>query len=284
MDINDEEDENELEWMFPYEEVDPLNPPPPSFDSKPEDVIEVEDTVEHEDETVPASVHELGESSTTTFLLADCNRLLPSLMRRDIDSLFGQIASFLRRLCGHEMAHALVKKKGKAKDEYYGKLIVDLGNEVRSSVEEGTPAMENLVTKLGNAEESAKWELCLKKDRMRLSMFRLKMRRVHLLSHGDPLVTLSSLVSLVVSLLSCCSLGRWFEKIEITFRINECAKDKKVKFVADILRGPALTWWDSKVAILGLDVANYMGWIEMRKLMTTKFCPAEELQRMENEL
>ncbi|GJS15377.1 hypothetical protein Tco_1173101 [Tanacetum coccineum] len=44
---------------------------------------------------------------------------------------------------------------GKAKDEYYGKLILDLGNEVRSSVEEGTAAMENLVKKLGNAEEKA---------------------------------------------------------------------------------------------------------------------------------
>ncbi|GJX30043.1 putative reverse transcriptase domain-containing protein [Tanacetum coccineum] len=42
--------------------------------------------------------------------------------------------------------------------------------------------------------------------------------------------------------------------------------------------------WNSKVAILGLDVANQMGWTEMKKLMTTKFCPAEELQRIENEL
>ncbi|GJZ64647.1 hypothetical protein Tco_0621068 [Tanacetum coccineum] len=46
-----------------------------------------------------------------------------------------------------------VKKKGKSKDEYYGKLILDLGNEVRSSVEQGTIAMEKLVEKLGNAEE-----------------------------------------------------------------------------------------------------------------------------------
>ncbi|GKD24821.1 hypothetical protein Tco_1231035 [Tanacetum coccineum] len=65
------------------------------------------------------------------------------------------MASFSRRLCGHETAHALVKKKGKAKDEYYGKLILDLGNEIRSSVEEGMATIENLVRKLGNAEEKA---------------------------------------------------------------------------------------------------------------------------------
>ncbi|GKG32713.1 hypothetical protein Tco_0430223, partial [Tanacetum coccineum] len=75
-------------------EVEPLNPLPPIFDSEREDVIKVEDPIESEDETVPASVH--------------------------------------------KTAHALVKKNGKAKDEYYGKLILDLGNEVRSSVEQGT--------------------------------------------------------------------------------------------------------------------------------------------------
>ncbi|GJX01166.1 hypothetical protein Tco_0185079 [Tanacetum coccineum] len=56
-------------------------------------------------------------------------------------------------LAVYETAHALVEKKGKAKDEYYGKLILDLGNEVRSSVEQGTDAMEKLVEKLGNAED-----------------------------------------------------------------------------------------------------------------------------------
>ncbi|GJZ78786.1 putative reverse transcriptase domain-containing protein, partial [Tanacetum coccineum] len=79
-------------------------------------------------------------------------------------------------------------------------------------------------------------------------------------------------------------LRRWFEKTEMTFGIRECAKDKKVKFVAATLRGPALTWWNSKVTILGLDVANQIGWTEMKKLMTMEFCPTEELQRMENEL
>ncbi|GJV69507.1 putative reverse transcriptase domain-containing protein [Tanacetum coccineum] len=79
-------------------------------------------------------------------------------------------------------------------------------------------------------------------------------------------------------------LRRWFEKTEMTFRISECAKDKKVKFAAAILQGPALTWWNSKVAILGLDVANQIRWTKMKKLMTTEFCPTKELQRMKNEL
>ncbi|GKG53585.1 hypothetical protein Tco_0554985, partial [Tanacetum coccineum] len=40
---------------------------------------------------------------------------------------------------------ASVHEEGKAKIEYYDKLILDLGNEVRSSVEQGTAIMEKLV-------------------------------------------------------------------------------------------------------------------------------------------
>ncbi|GKD05393.1 hypothetical protein Tco_1180367, partial [Tanacetum coccineum] len=90
----------------------------------------------------------VSESSTAPFLHEDSDGLLLGLMRRDINSLFGQMASLSRRLCGHETAHALVENKGKAKDKYYGKLILDLGNEVRSSMEEGTAAMEKLVERL----------------------------------------------------------------------------------------------------------------------------------------
>ncbi|GKD05846.1 hypothetical protein Tco_1180820, partial [Tanacetum coccineum] len=117
MEVDIGEEENEPELTFPYEEVDPLNPPPPASNSDSEDVVEVEDMVEPEDETVLASVHEVGELSTATFLREDDDSLLPGFMRRDINSLFGQIASLSRRVCGRKMAHALVKKKGKPKDK-----------------------------------------------------------------------------------------------------------------------------------------------------------------------
>nr|GEU96101.1 putative reverse transcriptase domain-containing protein [Tanacetum cinerariifolium] len=57
MDIDIEEDKNEPALTYPYEEVDPLNPPPPASESKIDDEIKVENPIEHEDETVPASVH-----------------------------------------------------------------------------------------------------------------------------------------------------------------------------------------------------------------------------------
>ncbi|GKE35584.1 hypothetical protein Tco_1454906, partial [Tanacetum coccineum] len=153
MEADIKEDENEPELTYPYEEMDPLNPPPPASESEPDDEIEVKDAVESEDETVPASIHEVGESSTAPFLREDSDGLLHGLIRRDINSLFGRMASLSRRFYGRETTHALVEKKGKSKDKYYGKLILDLGNEVRSSVEQGTVAMEKLVERLGNTED-----------------------------------------------------------------------------------------------------------------------------------
>ncbi|GKC86719.1 putative reverse transcriptase domain-containing protein [Tanacetum coccineum] len=79
-------------------------------------------------------------------------------------------------------------------------------------------------------------------------------------------------------------LRRWFEKTKSVFKINECAEGKKVKFAAATLEGPTLTWWKTKVAIMGLETVNQMPWTEMKQLMTTKFCPIEEVQRMEHEL
>nr|GEV24260.1 hypothetical protein [Tanacetum cinerariifolium] len=91
------------------------------------------------------------EDELKSLKLRDTN--IAAYTQRDINSLFGRTASLSRRLCSRETAHALVKKKRKSKDKYYGKLILDLGNEVRSSVEQGTNAMEKLVEKLGNVED-----------------------------------------------------------------------------------------------------------------------------------
>ncbi|GKE66469.1 hypothetical protein Tco_1520630 [Tanacetum coccineum] len=133
MEIDIEEDENDPELTYPYEEVDPLNPPPPASESEPGNEIEVENPIEHEDETVPVNVY--------------------------------------------ETAHALVEKKGEAKDKFYGKLILDLGNEVHSSVEQRTAATEKLVEKLGNVKEKAKCKKLKKElEEAKLSNIFLRMQ------------------------------------------------------------------------------------------------------------
>ncbi|GKB07987.1 retrovirus-related pol polyprotein from transposon TNT 1-94 [Tanacetum coccineum] len=75
-----------------------------------------------------------------------------------------------------ETVHVSVYEVGEAKDRFYGKLILDLGNEIRSSVKQGTAAMERLVEKLENVEEKAECKKLKKElEEARLSNTFLRM-------------------------------------------------------------------------------------------------------------
>ncbi|GKF89100.1 putative reverse transcriptase domain-containing protein [Tanacetum coccineum] len=50
------------------------------------------------------------------------------------------------------------------------------------------------------------------------------------------------------------------------------------------MQGPALTWWNAKVATIGLETMKQMPWTEMKQLMTAELCSIEEVQRMEHKL
>ncbi|GJW72664.1 putative reverse transcriptase domain-containing protein [Tanacetum coccineum] len=58
----------------------------------------------------------------------------------------------------------------------------------------------------------------------------------------------------------------------------------KVQFAADILQSRALTWWNTQVATLSLEVANRNSWDDLKKMMLEDFCPEEEISRIEDEL
>ncbi|GKE69909.1 putative reverse transcriptase domain-containing protein, partial [Tanacetum coccineum] len=79
-------------------------------------------------------------------------------------------------------------------------------------------------------------------------------------------------------------LKRWFEKMEQVFEIYKCAEDDKVKFAMCTFDGRALTWWNGNVQTLGLANANQIPWSNVKAMMTTEYCPATEIQRMEQEL
>ncbi|GJR53668.1 putative reverse transcriptase domain-containing protein [Tanacetum coccineum] len=79
-------------------------------------------------------------------------------------------------------------------------------------------------------------------------------------------------------------LRRWIEKVEQVFEICKCAKEDKVMLVASTFEGCALTWWNENVHTLGLVNANRIPWNEFKTMMTTEYCPATKIQRMEQEL
>nr|GEW08710.1 putative reverse transcriptase domain-containing protein [Tanacetum cinerariifolium] len=296
IEVDIEEDENEPELTYPYEEMDPLNPLLPASESEPKDTIEVENPIEHQDETISASVHKVGESSTTHFVREESDGILPGLMRRDINSLFGRMASLSRQLCGREMAHALVEKKGKEKDEFYGKLILDLGNEVRSSMEQGTAVVEKLVEKLGNAKGKVECKKLKKelKEARSAPMTQAAIRRM-IKENVDAAIAVERARHENVG--NDVRGSGPVRGLNVTHAARECTFDgfmkcnptafregKKVMFVAATLQGPALTWWNSKTATMGLETVNQMPWTEMKQLMTAEFCPIEEVQRMRHEL
>ncbi|GJS82948.1 hypothetical protein Tco_0749489 [Tanacetum coccineum] len=105
--FEEEEDPQEEEDDM---EVDPLNPPSPASESEPEDTIEVKNPIKFEDETVLASVHEVGESSTAPFLQWDSDGLISGLMRRENTSLLGD-AFFYDTMCGLQDGACIVKRK-----------------------------------------------------------------------------------------------------------------------------------------------------------------------------
>nr|GEU52427.1 putative reverse transcriptase domain-containing protein [Tanacetum cinerariifolium] len=221
MEIDIEEDENEPELTYPYEEVDPLNPPPPASESEPNDKIEVENPIEHKDETVLASVYKVGESYVAPFLREDNDSLLFGLMKRDNNSFF---------------------------DRFYGKLILELGNEVRSSMEQETAAMEKLVEKLGNTKDKVECKK-LKKELKEASVDaaiateRARQTNVRNDDSGSGLVKGQDAILVVrkctfVGFMKCnpivfhgvegaVELRRSSEKTKIVFKISECVEGKK---------------------------------------------------------
>nr|GEX78329.1 putative reverse transcriptase domain-containing protein [Tanacetum cinerariifolium]GEY09975.1 putative reverse transcriptase domain-containing protein [Tanacetum cinerariifolium] len=244
MEVDIKEDENEPKLTYPYKEMDSVDPSPPAFELEPKDAIEVENPIEHEDETIPASVHE------------------------------------------------------------------DLGNKVPSSVEQGMAIMEKLVKKLGNAENKVELKslVMLKirimppksapltqaairqmiKDNVDAAIAAERARQANVRNEASGSGPARGQDAAPVArectftgFMKCnptafrgtegaVELLRWFEKTNSVFRINKCAEGKKVRFAATTLQGHDLSWWNAKVATMGLETVKQMPWTKIKQLMTVE--------------
>ncbi|GJX01301.1 reverse transcriptase domain-containing protein [Tanacetum coccineum] len=79
-------------------------------------------------------------------------------------------------------------------------------------------------------------------------------------------------------------LTQWFERMETVFRISNCSVENQIKFSTCTLLAGALTWWNSHVMTATHDVAYAMTWFDLRKKMTDKYCPRNEMKKLEAEL
>nr|GEV17001.1 putative reverse transcriptase domain-containing protein [Tanacetum cinerariifolium] len=79
------------------------------------------------------------------------------------------------------------------------------------------------------------------------------------------------------------SLTRWLENMESVFLISNCTATCQVKFASCTLQGSALTWWNSHIRAVGQDVSYAMPWAALKRMITDKYCPMGEIQKLESE-
>ncbi|GKF50578.1 reverse transcriptase domain-containing protein [Tanacetum coccineum] len=72
--------------------------------------------------------------------------------------------------------------------------------------------------------------------------------------------------------------------MEIVFRISNYTVENQIKFATCTLLGSALTWWNSYVRTVGHDVAYAMTWTNLKKMMTDKYYPRGEINKLEVEM
>ncbi|GKC06453.1 reverse transcriptase domain-containing protein [Tanacetum coccineum] len=74
-----------------------------------------------------------------------------------------------------------------------------------------------------------------------------------------------------------------FERTELVFSRSNCAEENKVAFATGTLTDNPLSWWNSYAQPIGIDQANQITWIELKRLLTNKYCPRTEVKKMEDE-
>nr|GFC32406.1 reverse transcriptase domain-containing protein [Tanacetum cinerariifolium] len=73
------------------------------------------------------------------------------------------------------------------------------------------------------------------------------------------------------------------EKDESVFQISNCTVACQVKFASCTLQGSALTWWNSHMRAVGQDVSYAMPWVALKRMITSKYYPRSEIQKLESE-
>nr|GEV45088.1 reverse transcriptase domain-containing protein [Tanacetum cinerariifolium] len=72
--------------------------------------------------------------------------------------------------------------------------------------------------------------------------------------------------------------------MESVFHIINCTAENQVKFATCTLHSVALTWWNTHVQTVGHEAAYGMSWKTLMKMMTDKYCPRNEIRKLEMEL
>ncbi|GKG47323.1 reverse transcriptase domain-containing protein, partial [Tanacetum coccineum] len=64
--------------------------------------------------------------------------------------------------------------------------------------------------------------------------------------------------------------------------ITKCAYTDQVEYVACLLQGRALTWWNTQVQTRRCDAATGLTWETFKGLLTEEYCRKDEMQKLES--
>ncbi|GJY55437.1 putative reverse transcriptase domain-containing protein [Tanacetum coccineum] len=239
--------EDDAELIFPYEVEGDKTPPPGdvSSDSESEDE-EVDVVPEATAGTItqkpyairdfPRGLFEVGESSSARDS-SHVDGLAPWALRRDLEASRARARVMEAELGTCQTEIALLKSKDKIGEKERELLNHDLENVER--------ALGNVLERMSVLESGE--NATLKKR----------------LAETETKVVLEPVVlELVVPDRQRPKLLGWFEKLESVFRISDCKERDKVKFATATLQGRALTWWNGRIASMGIDAANGTPWTE----------------------
>ncbi|GJS91912.1 putative reverse transcriptase domain-containing protein [Tanacetum coccineum] len=75
----------------------------------------------------------------------------------------------------------------------------------------------------------------------------------------------------------------WFESTKSVLYITNCPTESQVEFAASMLKGRALTWWNTLVQTRGRAAAIAQPWENFKKLLMEEYCLDDEVQKLESE-
>nr|GEW94956.1 reverse transcriptase domain-containing protein [Tanacetum cinerariifolium] len=71
-------------------------------------------------------------------------------------------------------------------------------------------------------------------------------------------------------------LNHWFEWTESVFSRINCVEENKVTFYTGALTDDVLSWWNAYAQPIGIEQANKITWIELKRLLKNTYCPRTE--------
>nr|GEX46385.1 putative reverse transcriptase domain-containing protein [Tanacetum cinerariifolium] len=253
MDIKDEMDDPEI--IYPYEiEEGELPPPPADSDTSSDSEPEVEADDKDRDEATVGTITQTSYSVPPFLGLAQlmfdrANTKYLTLKR------LGEMGRYLSGLS--------TERRSEVREHYNLKQSVStLEDQMRGLMLEDKEEKERLEKKLrASQQEKEQIEQAFhqKDSSQRGSMLRWKQ---------DELVEQMKEGKEAMQMKQEAKIGR--------LHISDYAERNKVKFAAATLQGRALTWWNSQVAMLGLNVAIGKSWGDMKKMLLEEFFPTKK--------